>query len=233
MRTAICVSNFDPMFKNRIQARVFGVHTEKVNGQYLILDDDLPWFSPAPSTGGNTGTYSVPQVGARVYVDGSGYKWNYYGQVETKASVKQLMLDNAEQCEEMKVIAFSEDYNDGESDYMKIYYLPEEGLNITCNGHKITLTKYDGLKIESKEGSVIELKNNNDINISTTGVINIKDSREIKLGNDASEKLILGSRLMEIFNNHHHMATTNGGITTDPPIEKIQMGDFSNLVYYE
>jgi hypothetical protein len=38
---------------------------------------------------------------------------------------------------------------------------------------------------------------------------------------------------MEIFNNHHHMATTNGGITTDPPIEKIQMGDFSNLVYYE
>ena len=49
MKTGIVVNNFDPTYKNRCQIRVYGLHTQTVNGQYIILDDDLPWALPAPA----------------------------------------------------------------------------------------------------------------------------------------------------------------------------------------
>ena len=61
MKTGIVVNNYDPTFKNRCQIRVFGLHTETVGGQYVILDDDLPWALPGPTAGYNSGNYSVPK----------------------------------------------------------------------------------------------------------------------------------------------------------------------------
>ena len=40
MKTGIVVNNYDPTFKNRCQIRVNGLHTQKVGGQYVIIDDD-------------------------------------------------------------------------------------------------------------------------------------------------------------------------------------------------
>lgn len=234
MKTGIVVNNYDASYKNRIQVRIYGIHTEKVGGQYVILDDDLPWASPAPNPGANGGTYSVPKVGSRVYVDGDNYHLKYYGQVEVKGSVKEMLHDNADQSENLKVIAFSEDFEDGNTDYMKIYYLPENGLTIESMGHKITLTKYDGVRIDSAEGCTIELTRDADINIATTNSINLKcgtlNLTEGALSDETVDRIVLGNRLQEIFNNHIHFVASPGGVTTTEPIEKIKETDFAKNI---
>lgn len=230
MQTGIVVNNYDPKCKNRIQIRLFGKYSEKVNGQYTILDDDLPWVLPAPNPGANGGSYSVPKVGSRVYVDGDTDNLRYYGQVEIKSSVKEMLHDNADQSENLKVIAFSEDFEDGNTDYMKIYYLPENGLTIESMGHKITLTKYDGIRIDSAEGCTIKMTRDSDIDIETTNNINLKCAKlnltEGSLSDETVDRIVLGSRLQDIFNNHMHFVASPGGVTTTEPIEKIKETDF-------
>ena len=236
MKTGIVVSNYDPTYKNRVKIRVMGIHTEKVGSDYVILDDDLPWALPAPSSGGNSGTYSVPEVGSRVYVDGNGYKWTYYGQVEVKGNVKKLMNENAEQSDRLKVIAFSEDFeSDDKSNYMKIYYLPENGLNIECMGHTIVLTKYDGIKIVSAEGCAVDLDRSGDVNIVTANSVNLKCNKvnltSASLDDSTLERIVLGKRLQKIFNNHIHFVAGPGGVETTKPVgSKILDKDLSDRI---
>lgn len=234
MRTGIVVNNYDPMYKNRIQVRVYGLHTEKIGADYIILDDDLPWASPAPNTGGNSGSYSVPTVGSRVFVDGDNYHLTYYGQVEVKGAVKKLMAKNADSNEEMKIIAWNESVNDGEKDFIKIYYHPEKGLIIECNNNYINLTKYDGLVIKSKFGSELEMTREGDINIIAKKNINLKCDQinitEGSLSDATYDRVILGSNLQEIFNNHKHFYSPNKGVITGKPIEQINEIDFSDSI---
>ena len=236
MKTGIVVNNYDTTYKNRIQVRLYdGHYMEKIGDQYTILDDDLPWAMPAPSAGGSGGTYAIPAVGSRVYVDGSGYKLTYYGQVEVKEKKKKMMHENADQSDQVKFIAYNEDFdgNDKEN-YVKIYYIPNKGLTIECMDHKILLTKCDGIDIQSKEGCEIEMDKHGDINIVTANNINLKCGKlnltEGSLDEETTDRIILGSRLQDIFNNHIHFAATPGGVTTTEPIEKIKETDFSKNI---
>lgn len=229
MKTGIVVNNFDPTCKNRCQIRVYGYHTQMVNGKYIILDDDLPWALPAPSTSSSGGGYAVPNVGDRVYVDVKDeYNLIYYGPVEIKGSIKDILHKNAEESEKLKVIAFTEDYNDdGTKEYMKIYYLPENGLKIECNGNIITMPKYDSMEIQTQNGAGISINTRtNDITIHTDAKVNI-DCNEINISENAEEKLILGSKLMQKFNEHTHFVP--GGVS-NPPIQKIISDDFSKKI---
>ena len=228
MKTGIVVNNYDPTFKNRCQIRVNGAHTESINGRYVILDDDLPWALPGPNpaSGGN---YSVPKVGDRVYVDMKDtYNLVYYGPVEIRGSVKSLLYKNAEDSDKLKMIAYSEDYNeDGSKEYVKIYYLPEKGLTIECNGNLISMPKYNSLEIKTKGGAGFSIDTStNDITIHTDSTVKL-DCNEVKLTADAEEKLILGSRLMEIFNEHTHF-TSDG--QSSKPIKQITPNDFSKKI---
>lgn len=228
MKTGIVVNNYDPAFKNRCQIRVHGLHTQKVGGQYVIIDDDLPWALPAPIPAAN-GTYSVPKVGDRVYVDVKDtYNIVYYGPVEIRGNVKDLLYENAEDSDKLKMIAFSEDYNDdGTKEYMKIYYLPEKGLTIECNGNIISMPKYNSLEINTKGGAGFSIDTStNDITIHTNANVKV-DCNELKLTADAEDKLILGSKLMEVFNNHRHF-TSDG--QSSQPIEQITPNDFSKKI---
>lgn len=228
MKTGIVVNNYDPKFKNRCQIRVFGLHTQQVKGQYVILDDDLPWALPGPNPTTN-GIYSVPKVGDRVYVDVKDtYNITYYGPVEIRGNVKDILYNNAEDSDKVKVIAFSEDYNDdGSKDYMKIYYLPEKGLTIECNGNLISMPKYNLLEIKTKGdvGFTIDTRTN-DITIHTDANVKV-DCKELKLTKDAEEKLILGSKLMEVFNEHTHF-TSDG--QSSKPIKQLTPNDFSKKI---
>jgi hypothetical protein len=229
MKTGIIVDNYDPLYKGRCKIRVFGLHTETFGGQYLILDDDLPWSSPAPNIGSSNGSFNVPSIGERVYVNADDpYNIQYYGQVEVKSSIKDLQYKNTEMSDKLKVIAYSEDDMEGEKDYLKIFYLPEDGLTIECNGNSILLTKYDKLVIKNNKGAEITMDNvNGDINIKTEGKVNL-DCKEISLGGDAADTLVLGSKLMEKFNTHTHF--TGDAVITNPPIEKLQINDFSRSI---
>ena len=229
MKTGIVVDNYDPLYKGRCKIRVFGLHSETICGQYIILDDDLPWASPAPNIGSSNGTFNVPNIGERVYVNADDpYNIQYFGQVEIKSSIKDLQHKNTEMSDKLKVIAYSEDNMEGENNYLKIYYLPEDGLTIECNGNSILLTKYDKFVIKNNKGAEITMDNvNGDINIKTEGKVNL-NCNEVSLGGDATDTIALGSKLMEKFNNHTHF-TGDAGIT-NPPIEKLQPNDFSRIV---
>ena len=229
MKTGIVVDNYDPLYKGRCKIRVFGLHSETICGKYIILDDDLPWACPAPNAGSSNGTFNVPSIGERVYVNADDpYNIQYFGQVEVKSSIKDLQYKNTEMSDKLKVIAYSEDNMEGEKNYLKIYYLPEYGLNIECNGNTIILSKYDKLIIKNNKGAEISMDNvNGDINIKTEGKVNL-DCAEISLGGDAADTIALGSKLMEKFNKHTHF-TGDAGIT-NPPIEKLQPNDFSRTV---
>jgi hypothetical protein len=224
MKTGIVVNNYDPTFKNRCQIRVYGVHTQTINGQYVILDDDLPWALPAPNPSYNGGFYSVPKVGETVYVEVKDtYNVVYYGSVEIKGTVKDILHDNAESSDKVKVIAFSED----NPDYLKIYYIPEKGLTIECNGNLISMPKYNEMEIKTKGGAGFSINtSSNDITIHTDAKVVI-DSNNISLTEKAEEKLILGSKLMKVFNNHKHF-TSDG--QSSKPIQQITVGDFSKKI---
>ena len=229
MKTGIVVDNYDPLYKGRCKIRVFGLHSETICGQYIILDDDLPWASPAPNIGSSNGTFNIPAIGERVYVNADDpYNIQYYGQVEVKSSIKDLQYKNTEMSDKLKVIAYSEDNMEGEKDYLKIFYLPEDGLTIECNGNKILLTKYNELLIRNNKGSEISLDNvTGDINIKCAGKVNV-NCNEVCLGGEGGDTIALGSKLMEKFNNHTHF--TGDAATTNPPIEKLQPNDFSRIV---
>lgn len=229
MKTGIVVDNYDPLYKGRCKIRVFGLHTEAICGEYLILDDDLPWACPAPNVGSSNGSFNVPNIGERIYVNADDpYNIKYYGQVEVKSSIKDLQYKNTEMSDKLKVIAYSEDNMEGERDYVKIFYLPEEGLTIECNGNSILLTKYDELLIRNNKGAEISMSNvNGDINIKTEGNVNLECSK-ITLGGDASDDIVLGSKLMEKFNSHTHF--TGNAAISNPPIQQLQPSDFSRNV---
>ena len=229
MKTGIVVDNYDPLYKGRCKIRVFGLHSETICGQYLVLDDDLPWSLPAPNVGSSIGTFCVPSIGEHVYVNADDPdNIQYFGQVEIKSAIKDLQYENAAMSDKLKVIAYSEDNIEGEMDYLKIYYLPENGLTIECNGNSILLTKYDNLLIRNNRGAEISMDTlSGDINIKTEGKVNL-DCSEISFGGDAADTIALGSKLMQKFNEHTHF-TGDSGIT-NPPIEKLQPGDFSRTV---
>lgn len=229
MKTGIVVDNYDPLYKGRCKIRVFGLHSETICGQYLILDDDLPFACPAPNVGSSNGSFNVPNIGERVYVNADDpSNIQYFGQVEVKSSIKNLQYQNTEMSDKLKVIAFSEDNMEGELDYIKIYYLPEEGLTIECNGNSILMTKYDSLVIKNNKGAEISMDNvSGDINIKTEGNVNL-NCNKVCLGEGASDNIVLGSKLMEKFNNHTHF--TGDAAVTNPPIEKLQPNDFSRNI---
>lgn len=229
MKTGIVVDNYDPLYKGRCKIRVNNLHTETVYGQYIILDDDLPWSSPAPDIGSSNGTFNVPKIGERVYVNvDNQYNIQYFGQVEVKSQIKDLQYKNTEMSDRLKVIAYSEDNMEGEKNWLKIFYLPEEGLTIECNGNSILLTKYDNLLIKNNKGAEISMDNvSGDINIKTEGKVHL-DCSEVSLGGDAADTIVLGSKLMEKFNNHTHFSGDSA--ITNPPIEKLQPNDFSRTV---
>lgn len=229
MKTGVVVNNYDPLCKNRCQIRVNGLHTQTVNGKYIILDDDLPWALPNPSSTANSGNYSLPAVGDTVYVDvKDSYNLTYYGRTEIKGEVKRMMNSNADDVENMNVIAFSENVeSNGELNYLKIYYLPENGLTIECNGNKITLPKHDCIEIKTSNGAGVSIDTStNDITIHTDSKVKL-DCKEVSLTEDAEERLILGSKLMEKFNTHTHFVP--GGIST-APIQKLLSTDFSKKI---
>lgn len=229
MKTGIVVNNYDPEFRNRCQIRVFGIHTQIIEDRYVIIDEDLPWAIPAPNPSYNGGYYSVPEKGARVYVDvKDAYNITYYGRVEIEGDVKKMLQNNADSSEEMKVIAYSNTQNDdGTIDNMIIYYLPSKGLVIDCNGNRITMPKNGIFEIETNSGAGISMDTrSNDISIHTDTRVNL-DCNEVNITSDAGEKLILGSKLMKVFNEHTHF-TADG--QTSKPIKQITPDDFSKKI---
>lgn len=226
MKTGIVVNNYDPTFKNRCQIRIQGLHTEKIDGVYVILDDDLPWALPAPQTSSFGGS-SVPDVGSSVYVEDLGnFRYQYYSQVEVKGDIKKMMYEHADSSDKIKIIAYSNDSFEGENIELRIMYIPDDGLIIKCGGNEINMTTYNGMNIKTNTGAEIKIHTDNTIDINTDSVINLNCDK-VNLTKDASERIILGSKLMEKFNAHTHLSAVG---LTSPSNLKIEETDLSDKV---
>lgn len=226
MKTGIVVNNYDPTFKNRCQIRIQGLHTEKIDGTYVILDDDLPWASPAPQTSSFGGS-SVPDVGSSVYIEDLGnFRYQYYSQVEVKADIKKIMYQNADSSDRVKIIAYSNDSFEGENIELRIMYIPDEGLVIKCGDNEINMSTYEGMLIKSNTGAEIKINNDSSIDIKSKGAINLNCDK-VNLTDEAAERIVLGSKLMAKFNNHTHLSLV--GLTSEP-LMKIEENDLSDKV---
>lgn len=224
MQTGIVVSNHDPLFRGRCKIRVDGKHTEKMNGKYVIFDDDLPWASPAQSSMGNSGSFSLPNIGDKVYVEMKDtYTIFYYGSVGISEENNKLLYDNAEECDGIKILLSASI----EDSYVKVYYIPNKGFTIDCDGNTINMPSRGNMVIKNKKGVGIEMNSlTNDITIHTDANINL-DANRVNLSEGATERVILESKLLEKFNNHTHFAP---GGSTNPPTQKLTLDDFSDKV---
>jgi hypothetical protein len=89
------------------------------------------------------------------------------------------------------------------------------------------MPKYNTLEIKTKGGAGLSIDtDSNDITIHTDAKVNL-DCNEVKLTSEAEDKLILGSKLMEVFNNHKHF-TSDG--QSSSPIQQIKTDDFSKKI---
>ena len=83
------------------------------------------------------------------------------------------------------------------------------------------------LEIKTKAGAGFSIDTStNDITIHTSANVNL-DCNEVRLTKDAEDKLILGSKLMEIFNDHKHF-TSDG--QSSGPIQQFTVNDFSKKI---
>ena len=89
------------------------------------------------------------------------------------------------------------------------------------------MPKYEMLEIQTKGGAGISIDTrNNDITIRTDASVNL-DCNDVKLTSDAEDKLILGSKLMKVFNEHKHF-TSDG--QSSSPIQQLKVDDFSKKI---
>ena len=79
------------------------------DAHYVIIDDDLPWALPAPNPNSNGGTYSVPRVGARVYVDiKDAYNILYYGETYRIISLHSITGVDYKKAKSTQYFSFAE-----------------------------------------------------------------------------------------------------------------------------
>ena len=89
------------------------------------------------------------------------------------------------------------------------------------------MPKYNSLEIKTKGGAGLSIDTaTNDITIHTNSAVNL-DCNDVRITSDAEEKLILGSKLMKVFNEHKHF-TSDG--QSSKPIQQITPGDFSKKI---
>lgn len=204
IRYGLIVDNKDPLYSGRAKVRVFGMFDD-------LPDEDLPWAEQTTpglifSGNGESGSISVPRVGAVVGVDfdGDNYYNLYYYFIH---STSQEMLDEIKNSYEgAHVLMYDTEADPGTS---KIMYTRGGGLLFELGDSKVHLDKQNGgnLRVVIKMGEDEIRMENNKV---------IVNSSNIELGEGAAESIILGDTFQTYFNSHTHLG--NLGAPTSPPV---------------
>lgn len=203
IRYGVIVDNKDPLYQGRAKVKIFGLFDD-------IEDEDIPWAVQESKNifagNGGSGTISIPRIGTVVGVkwDGDNYYNIYYTFIDRFS--EEMINEIRESYQGSHVLLFDSEAEPGP---LKIIYTQKKGLVLELDDAKINLDTQNGgqLRIVIKMGrDEIRMENNKVI----------VNSKNIELGEEAAESIILGNTFQTYFNNHTHLG--NLGAPTSPPI---------------
>lgn len=219
------VDNKDPLYQGRAKINVFGFFDG-------IPVEDLPWAEQIAglSFDGNVGggSISIPRVGTVVAVhfeENNYYKMTYHYIKEFSPSLlEELKQENSYEGTQSLV------YDVGaQPGALKIIYTRRNGLVLQLGDATIQLDTQNAgtdkeklrIKIKMNEDEIRMEKNDGKQKV-------IINSKNIELGEEAVEKLILGSKFLEFFNAHTHPTGVGpSGVPVVPMQDKLHLSQVS------
>ncbi len=230
----IVVDIEDPLKIGRVRIEVFGF--------FDGLEPNLiPWATPSTSnTGGSDsggGFFSVPKLGSVVEVkfdSGNIYNPQYSFNQRISNELKDEISGSYEN-------AHSIIYDTITEGFVKVYFTEEKGLMLDYKESQINIKPDKSIIIQnaSRDG-ILEMIDDGTMNITQANMINIKTDADVnvecqnvivdhassvELGKGASEHLVLGEKMMSLFNKHTHIG--NLGAPTSPPNPSMTPGELS------
>jgi hypothetical protein len=187
------VDNKDPLYQGRAKINVFGIFDD-------IPTEDLPWAEQISGLsfggsfgGGNT---SIPRIGSVVAVhfeENNYYKMNYHYIKEISEDLlAKLKEENS--YELGQYLIYDSESKPGP---LHLYYNQKDGFVFELGDAKVQLDTQNGgnLRVVIKMGK-------DEIRMEDSKVI--VNCQNIELGEGATEKLVLGNKFLQLFNQHTH-----------------------------
>jgi hypothetical protein len=191
----------DPLYQGRARIEVFGIFDG-------IPSDDLPWAEQIAglSFGGNFGggNITIPRLGSIVAVHFEGnnyYKMNYHYLKEISSDLlTELKEDNS--YEGTQSLIYDSEAQPG---ILKMIYTRKKGLVFQLGDATIQLDTQDAGTDKEKLRIILKL-NDDEIRMEKQGAKQkvIIKSENIELGEEATEKVILGNKFLQLYNQHTH-----------------------------
>ena len=205
----------DPLYQGRAKIEVFGVFDG-------LPSEDLPWAEQIAglSFGGNFGggNITIPRLGSIVAVhfeDNNYYKMNYHYIKEiSKDLMTELKEDNS--YEGTQALIYDSEAQPGT---LKMIYTKKKGLVFQLGDATIQLDTQNAGTNKEKLRIVLKM-NDDEIRMEKQGIKQkvIVNSKNIELGEDAMEKLVLGNKFLLLFNSHTHPTGVGPSGVPDVPM---------------
>jgi len=213
----------DPLQIGRIKVEVFGFF-EGVDPEII------PWATPMNGwTGGSetgSGFYSVPKVGSVVDVkfdNGNIYAPSYLCNQRISDELKEEIAGDTG--------AHSVVYDTENA--IKVYFTNEKGLMLDYGETKVNIKPDNSIIISNPNGDSINMTNGGDLTVKTSTKVTVKApeviidaANKIDLGKGADQELVLGNRMMSLFNSHTHIGVL--GIPTSVPVVPMNSYELSS-----
>lgn len=191
----------DPLYQGRARIEVFGIFDG-------LPIEDLPWAEQISGLAfGGTfggGNMSIPRLGSVVAVEFEGnnyYKLNYHFIKEiSKDLLDELREDNS--YDGTQSLVYDSEAQPGT---LKMIYTRKKGLVFQLGDATIQIDTQNAGTDKEKLRIVLKL-NDDEIRMEKQGAKQkvIVKSQNIELGEEAVEKVILGSKFLELYNQHTH-----------------------------
>jgi len=191
----------DPLYRGRARIEVFGIFDG-------LPAEDLPWAEQIAglSFGGNFGggNITIPRLGSIVAVLFEGnnyYRMNYHYLKEISNDLlTELKEDNS--YEGTQSLIYDSEAQPG---ILKMIYTRKKGLVFQLGDATIQLDTQDAGTDKEKLRIILKL-NDDEIRMEKQGAKQkvIIKSENIELGEEATEKVILGNKFLQLYNQHTH-----------------------------
>lgn len=203
----------DPLNLGRVRVDVIGF--------FDGLEPELiPWATPgngwSAGSASGSGSFSIPKLGSLVDVqfdNGNIYSPTYLSHQRISDELKEEVGEDR--------TAHSVIYDTDNA--IKVYYTAGKGLMLDFAETIVNIKPDNTIIIQNPNGDKVELVNDGNITVETGTKVTVKSpeviidaANKIELGKGATEDVVLGNKLMTLFNSHTHIGVL--GIPTSPPM---------------